>query len=397
MTAETPARVESWQPSLEEALILACASVGEAGHERVQALVGRGPDWDEVLRLATRHGLRPLLHASLAGNRAVPDALRIGLASHHQANAVRNLRLAGELLELLERLAGEGIQALPFKGPVLAEQAYGGLALREFKDLDIVVRRDDSFRAMTALEAAGYRLVRGSDEDLGGYHRAFLHPERQVLVELHWGFTLDFLTLAIDLEALWARVVVGSLSGRSVPGFSLEDTLLLLCIHGSKHQWLALGWVRDVAGLVASAPDLDWDASLTRARETGTLRMLLLGLGVAAGLLDAPLPGRVRAAVAADPQVSTLVATVSRGLTATAAEPDVPTTYRFYFAMRERWRDRVPLALKLAQLMLRPIPEDRKAVPLPRSLHFLYYLIRPLRAAWGRLIPGSRDPKATRS
>ena len=40
---------------------------------------------------------------------------------------------------------------VPVKGPVLASTAYGDIAMREFVDLDILVRPSDVASAMTIL------------------------------------------------------------------------------------------------------------------------------------------------------------------------------------------------------------------------------------------------------
>jgi hypothetical protein len=48
--------------------------------------------------------------------------------------------------------------------------------------------------------------------------------------------------------------------------------------------------------------------------------------------------------------------------------------------MRERLRDRVPYLLyHLPGYLLTPNEKDRAFLPLPTSLSFLYYLIRPIR------------------
>jgi hypothetical protein len=46
------------------------------------------------------------------------------------------------------------------------------------------------------------------------------------------------------------------------------------------------------------------------------------------------------------------------------------------------FRDRIRLLFSLD--ILRPNERDRAAFPLPKSLHALYYLIRPVRIFWDR-------------
>lgn len=62
-----------------------------------------------------------------------------------------------QLASVIDALAAEGIGALPFKGPVLALQAYGDPAMREYLDLDILVRREHVSRTLSILGDLGYR------------------------------------------------------------------------------------------------------------------------------------------------------------------------------------------------------------------------------------------------
>jgi len=62
-----------------------------------------------------------------------------------------------ELLRLLDAFQQNGIREIPCKGPVLAEIAYGSLAPREFLDIDILVPRQEIFRARDVLIEEGSR------------------------------------------------------------------------------------------------------------------------------------------------------------------------------------------------------------------------------------------------
>lgn len=373
-------RASPTAPSTAEgALILACASVAPDRPRSSQA--GGALDWARVMTLATRHGLRPLLHARLRADDGCPEPVRNDLARHYLANARHNLLLTGVLTDLLVHLAADGVEAVPFKGPVLAQDAYGSLSLREFADLDVVVRPADAERALTLLQAAGYTLQKGAaGHARTGYHRPLAHLDTGVEVELHWGVTQAYLNVDLDLEACWSRAHPRSVAGRSLPGFSLEDTLVLLCVHGGKHLWLGLGWIRDVAGLLAGHPDVAWDVVADTARRAGCERMVRLGLHLAHDLLDAPLPDGMAEDLRADPAVGALAGeVVARLFGDVTPSPSVPEQYSFYRRLRERRSDRVRLRLWLARLLFTPIPEDREAVRLPPPLRWLYPLVRPAR------------------
>lgn len=127
----------------EDYLLVSCARIHRdpENEERIRTLLRSQIDWEYLLRAADSHGLKPLLywHLEATSPESVPEVTLEHLEAEFRRNMKRNLFLSMELLKLLERLEGQGIQAIPFKGPVLAVSVYGNLALRPFSDLDILV------------------------------------------------------------------------------------------------------------------------------------------------------------------------------------------------------------------------------------------------------------------
>ena len=87
------------------------------------------------------------------------------------------------------------------------------------------------------------------------------------------------------------RLITVELCGRKLRTFSIEDTLVMLSVHGAKHFWERLGWILDVAELTAGQP-VDWPLTMRIAAKLKSTRLLLLGLYLAHELMDAPPCGR---------------------------------------------------------------------------------------------------------
>jgi len=64
--------------------------------------------------------------------------------------------MADELAAIAGLLDGHGVECVPYKGPTLALRAYGDLAMREFGDLDLLVRARDVLKAKSVLMGRGY-------------------------------------------------------------------------------------------------------------------------------------------------------------------------------------------------------------------------------------------------
>jgi hypothetical protein len=349
--------------------------------KRMLALATSEPDWDALLSAAAEHSLTPIFCRNLEANAgdALPSSWRRRLNEEFLRNSCRNLALTAELFGVLQALESRGVRATPYKGPVLAAQAYGDAAMRQFSDLDIIVPQRQIVAAHGALLALGFRsLISGletpdASRQIPGQYAYRRGPE--TLVELHTERTLRYFPRGLALEELCERREFVSVAGRQVRTFSLEDTLLLLSVHGSKHLWERLGWIADIAAL--SSRPLDWGLALERARGWGTQRMALLGAGLAARLFNAPLPNEVADWLERDGVAGRLRDGICRRFfAAEQAQLGVFSRFAFRVRMRGSLAQGAPYALRLA-IMPTEFDRGRHA----RYLEPLYALLRPLRLA----------------
>lgn len=352
---------------------------------RIGTLLQEDIDWPHLLRTARSHGMMPLLywHLNATCPERIPKATLNQLRGHFHANAQRNLFLTGELLALLKLFEAHGIQAVPYKGPALAASAYGNLALRQFRDLDILVRKQDALNAKDLLIAQGYRpSVHVTQAQEAAYLRSqyeyeLLREDGKAVVELHWGVTPRYFSFSLDFDRLWERLMPVSLASTIVWAFAPEDLLLILCVHGAKHCWRRLEWICSVAELVGAYEKIDWNQLMAQASTLGSKRMLLLGLVLASDLLGAALPAEVLQVAQADRTVGALNELVQQRLFLEMTErPGVFETALFHLKARERLRDRIRYCLRLA---MTTTARDWTAAQIPPLLSFLYYPIRAIR------------------
>ncbi|MBM4432272.1 MAG: nucleotidyltransferase family protein, partial [Chloroflexi bacterium] len=169
----------------------------------------RGLDWDEVWLLARRHRTMPLLYRHLQEGHAatVPPHVMERLRNAVQSNTVRSYQLAGQLLQVLRRLQSQGVSAVAYRGPVLAEMAYGSPGMRQFDDLDILVPRQEVRAATEALATMGYRVDLPEQVTPAAYaqtrhHYALSRGHGQPLLELHWAIAPGYFHFALD-AGIW--------------------------------------------------------------------------------------------------------------------------------------------------------------------------------------------------
>ena len=258
------------------------------------------PDPGALALLARGHGVASLLSRALERASLPGGAETAALLASDRRRAVRRGLLAGaELRSLTRGLRDAGVRAVAFKGPVLAEALYSSCDARIYRDLDLLVARDDVARAAEYLSEHGYEAVRALSPARRarllrvGYHLGMLRARDHMLVEIHWRIADPYLP-APGVEGIIERAVTVPVQGEPVPGPSAEDHLLCLCVHGAKHHWDRLAMVADVAALIDRTPSLDWDRLTDTARRCGALRRLCTGVSLAARLFRFVLPVPVR-------------------------------------------------------------------------------------------------------
>ncbi|MGD0428467.1 MAG: nucleotidyltransferase family protein [Candidatus Acidiferrales bacterium] len=381
----TPANENA--PSLEKQLLVCCArtSLTPEGAAKIREILAGPLDWDFLLWEAEENSVSPLLerHLSAVAPSAAPAAAQEQLKKTCRANTVRCLYLTAELINILRLFQAQSIPTIPYKGPVLAAQAYGDVALREFEDLDIILRQSDVPKAHEIVVSLGYKpkfdwiLSPGAAASLVPGEYNYRDESRRAMVELHTEITLRHFPIKPDLDAFIRNLAPVRLSDRDILTFTAEDLLPMLCIHGSKDFWERLSWIADVGELVRSHPALDWDRVARFAQPLNATRMLNLGLALAVRVLGASLPPEISARVQADRVAAEVAAEVQQRLLSRPFRTlDAAGRFRFRRRMLEGKFDGWRYAMRLAVV---PSEDDWQMMRLPRALAPLYVALRPLR------------------
>lgn len=359
-----------------------------ADAERIRRLAAEVRDWDSLLRLAEEHRVSPLLFARMAQmGPVVPLKIQERLRAEYESNLFHSLANAVELIAVLKRLEREMIPSMPFKGVVLGASAYRDPTTRPAGDLDVLIHYRHLVRATSVLLERGYELqdqarADGTQIAHGGYEYHFERQSDGMVMELRWmlELTQPRFRRNLGMDWVWPRRRITMLAGAEVPDMSPEIKLLVLCMHGSKHVWSRLIWIYDIAQLLGSLPDLDWREVIGEAKKSGLYRTLALGVLLAHRVAGAAIPPSVLRRFESDTTAVKLAEHVESNLF--DAPGSTPVGHVPYSVQLLEFRDRIRFLL--SPKFLRPNERDRAAIPLPRSLDALYYLIRPFRLLWDR-------------
>ncbi len=393
LTSAPSARPTAVVESREFELLRRCtrAAFGSDEGQAIAEIAGSCIDWDALIQDARTHGVLPLLCRTPFPPHVVPAGIRLRLDEQLSSNARRNLLLARELLKTLRLLEQQGIAAIALKGPGLAVLAYGDLALRQYSDLDLLVRQRDLRKTVAELAAHGYttRLAPEKvEKELRSehiHHLEMVDPSRRLLIELHWNLMPERFFFTPDLEQIWIRSVQQTLMGAAVRCLDPEDLVIFLCVHGWKHNWSRLIWVADLAGVIRNK-SLNWQRLLRRAAKQGSKRRVLLGFALAKHLLGTRLPDLLEAQIRGDRSLGKLVREAERTLlTQEHSQPGRFLPYRQALEIGEGVSHRTKILYTFVRKNTRPNENDFAWISLPRPLFGLYYLLHPVRLAIGAL------------
>jgi len=377
-------------------LCLCCAA--DPGPEQIAQITGwhyADLDWEDFLRQAGHHGVLSLVARNLLDRTpCLPPQIRSSLESAYSTNFRRGLWFASELMRITRQLALNHVRAIPYKGAVLAQSAYGDLALRNFSDLDLLISPADFEQAKRALSQIGYlptKTFTPAVEHLWlktGYERSFDGPGGKHLVELQWAILPYFYAIdpaSFQFDDLWSRtgrIVLGTSDDSGVRLLSAEDSLLVLCVHAAKHLWTRLIWIADIAhGL--RAPDLDLALVVSQARALGIARILAISLWLAKRLFQTSVPAPADELIARDQDAPRFGKEfVARLSSCTSYDFESTEYFSHILQMRERARDR---RRYLWRLIWTPGQGDIDALSLPEMLFPLYRGIRVARLL-GKLV-----------
>lgn len=261
-----------------------------ADGQRFKDLAGRNLDWPKLLALAEQHGTLPLLVRGLVALKrscVAPDIWE-HCRERERAQVISVLRLTSALYRVLDCLEAAGIEAVAIKGPVLSWRCYGDAAARQYGDVDLIVHTRDIQRTTEIMMELNYQpriplkaIVAGKIP--GEY--VFRRADSDVLVEFHTEHTFRYHPRRLPIDKIFARQTCVTLDQHRVPALSVEDELVLVCVHASKHLWERLAWVADVASLLTGDTVLQWERATAAASEVGAERMLRVGVRLATEIL----------------------------------------------------------------------------------------------------------------
>jgi hypothetical protein len=258
------------------------------------------PDWMALISAANGALVTPALREALAADE-VPEDVAAFMDMIDARNDERNRRLRAMMLDATAILNAAGVTPIYLKGMALWATCRPDADSfpRMMSDVDLLVRPDETQKAIEALMAGGFNMV--------GRHREEMHGAADLCREGDVG-TLDLHrrppgppTLAALFDRDAGTVAAPWPGEARIP--SPAHQIYLTCLHDMLHDagyWRGGFDVRhlcDIAALARHPDGVDWDVLMSLPPTRLTRNALLSQLMAAHRIAAAPIPARLLRAV----------------------------------------------------------------------------------------------------
>lgn len=273
-------------------------------------------DWKYFIDIIRFHKILPLAYQCLkeTNSTTVPEEVLSYLKKQSFVVAVNNSFHTSELFKIIDLFNQHKIPAIPYKGPLLAQLAYGNPNFRQFCDLDIWVKKQDFDKALTLLIDLGYLspYLRQTWKRSLFLHSIVSFHHANMAHELPLGRKKNSTRLFIDLhkkisrycnlpfDELFQNLRSLTIQGSKIWTLSVEESLIIMCIHGSQDGWDKLQNICDIAYLIHKNPFLDWNILVRLSKKAHCFRRFLLGLALAKKYFGIHLPNELQNAIDKD-------------------------------------------------------------------------------------------------
>ena len=367
-------------------LILARIELDSHQLELARQLAGEISDWTDFRTRARAHFILPLAYRHLRrlGGEILPKREWEEFRVQSLQLISRSLLITAAQRDLVnDLLCPMEVPFLLIKGHALAARYYPEPAERYSRDIDVLVPQKVLTEVIQRALSIGY--AQPSDQEPWSRQHieamARYQPEitlispRGVPVEFH--SRLDKSGLIFDTEALLESRQLTELLGNQVTMLSTVDHFVYLCLHHTRHLWSHLHWLVDLDAILNSA---EFDIEEVRARAASLKLSSTVDACIDMHQQLVSAPANLKNS-GQDP-VSDLI---RHCLIHVQGTPEIEREIRKNrpysdFAFEWQAADSPKIKGRFRQLvrLLKPDMDDYNQFPLPVSMHWFYFLLRPI-------------------
>ena len=228
----------------EDKLILSSVKIKPSSKELelINSLIPLILNWDYLISTIIDRGIGPLLYKKLpllTNSLLIPETVKTKLQQVYYKTFSRSTILYEHFRKIAEEFSFQNIPLIALKGIYLSEWLYQDIGLRQFSDIDLLVKDKDGEKCLEILSNLGYKPSEISlSESVLSKFELIHYPAMVrdgVSVEIHVKLHSKTEKYNVLVPELWKNAVPTTINGINVYTLNTYDLLIHLCLHLDKH------------------------------------------------------------------------------------------------------------------------------------------------------------------
>lgn len=210
--------------------------------EHLNGLVLLVQDWDYLISTIIDRGIAPLLYKKLpllSNSSKIPETVKTKLQQTYYKTFSRSALLYEHFKKIAEAFTTQNIPLIGLKGIYLSEWLYQDIGLRQFSDIDLLVKEEDGKNCLAILSKFGFKQVDIGLSKLVLSKFEIIHYPSMVFdgvsVEIHIKLHREDEKYNVLTSELWRNAMPTTINGTNVYTLNTYDLLIYLCLHLDKH------------------------------------------------------------------------------------------------------------------------------------------------------------------
>lgn len=264
--------------SPSEKLILASTKlvVHKNELEQINSLIPLVQDWGLFANTIIERGTGPLLFKKLTlinHSGIIPESVKDKLQQSYFKTLGRSMVLHNAFANVGIELNNNNIPFIALKGIYLSEWLYKDIGLRQFSDIDLLVKEEDGERCLELLSTKGYKPRTSSPvSDFVASKSDFVHYApmelNDISIEIHVKLHKNKEKYKLAMDSIWKNALPVTIDKVAANTLDLSDMMIYLCIHLDKHfreGHVQFTSFNDITNLLEmEVTGIEWDKFINR-------------------------------------------------------------------------------------------------------------------------------------
>jgi len=277
----------------------------QAELKQINELIPQIKDWNYFTRTAIERQAGPLLYKKLpllSNSNMIPEAVQGNFKQAWLKTLSRSMVLIEHFKKISEAFKSEQLPVIAMKGILLSDWLYREIGLRQFSDMDLLVKEEDSKKCLDILRGLGYQSSENTLSKFVKENTETVHfppmIKNGVSIEIHIKIHRDSEPYHVNVAELWKKAIPVTIHGIDTLAFNINDLLLHLCLHLDKH--FCSGKVQftcfyDITNLLEQhTANIDWESFKNTCIRYNAIKQTYPYILLTAKYMNAPIPESVK-------------------------------------------------------------------------------------------------------